>query len=86
MQNLTQTFSKPEFQAELLHLLPYIIVGQLVYIIIRLTSEYLSCKSSKDQSKEFDLLKTLTNSLKIAITITILLSIATIAALLKKYN
>lgn len=86
MQNLTQTFSKPEFQAELLHLLPYIIAGQLVYIILRLASDYLSYKSSKDQSKEFDLLKTLINSLKIAITITIFLTIATIVALLKKYN
>ena len=86
MQNLTQTFSKPEFQAELLHLLPYIIAGQLVYIILRLATEYFKCKSAKDQNTQFDFLNTFINSLKIAISITILLTIATIVALLKKYN
>lgn len=86
MLNLTHTFSKPEFQAELLYLLPYIIAGQLVYIILRLATEYLKCKSAKDQNAQFDFLKTLINSLKIAISITILLTIATIVALLKKYN
>lgn len=86
MQNITQTFSKPEFQAELFHLLPYIIAGQLVYIILRLVTDYLKCKSSKDQNTQFNFLETLINSLKIAITITIFLTIASIIALLKKYN
>lgn len=82
MQNLTHTFSKPEFQAELLYLLPYIIAGQLLYIIARTIADYISCSPSKD----FNLRKTLVNSLKIAISITILLTIVTIVALLKKYN
>ena len=86
MQNLTQTFSKPEFQAELLYLLPYIIAGQLLYIILRLATEYFKFNSAKDQTTQFDFLNTLINSLKVAISITILLTIATIVALLKKYN
>ena len=86
MQDFLTNNSKPEFQAELLHLLPYIIAGQLVYIILRLATEYFKCKSSKDQNTQFDFLKTLIDSLKIAISITILLTIVTIVALLKKYN
>ena len=82
MQILTQTFSKPEFQAELLHLLPYLVAGQLLYIIAHAISEFILCKSSKD----FNLRKTLINSLKSSIPMTILITIATIVALLEKYN